>query len=524
MTKIYNLIFLSSIIFILLFLAGCTQPEVKPKVTGVDVCFVATSSVPYAKNMTTAEYMASNYGDAYGFLLEGIRAQNYTVKALENYYNLSGCDIVLSLRLDDSQSTADAIRNFACLGEKVFVLWPGDPTLVKELGMNLTDTTGLPIISFYPSHPAAREISKVYIPGLQGYDGGNLIVPKGSKAVIAEKSCNLGVIIFSASSAFDNNNIVKFENAKLALQIVKYLADDPSQVVIPSFPKPEDEMIAYFNSFGSIGDALSTIFNNSEAKGKTVLAWWDYGTTIESYKMEAIANSASPLSLVTLALFSDIPAVLQYRVASELGFNFSSDDSIKDLATFYSTINETEAMEVIKRNNASYLLFSSDLEGKFGSLTYLYCYFKYETKPESIGESSCEEQLKIETIALEKNPQICDIPGKIATKAVSLYDISSEIRRYCVEFGSGSDSESIILYYENGTKVDTLNIKPTGPYSNDNYYFNVYYNSNSSDRKGNFYNTIFYRGLYESLPESMNATLVYNKTIEGMLTRIYKME
>ena len=523
-----RIILIASILIVFLFIAGCTQtqPEVKSK--NITVCFVATSAGPYLKNISASQYMSGGYGDAYGFLLQGIKAQNtnYTVKVLEDYYNLSGCNLFVAARFDEEQSTADAIRNFVCSGAKVFVLWPGDAELVNEFGMSMTDTTGLSIITSYSQHFAAKDISKVYIPGFQGFSGGTAVVTKGGSAVIAEKSCNKGTIVLSASNSFDNNHITKFDNAKLALNIVKYLANDSTQVSIPSFTAPEDEIAAYYNSIGSVGDAVKTISQMQDAEGKVVLAWWDYGTTIQSHNLKAIANSASPSSLAILSSFADIPASLQYQIASELGYKFSSDDTINDLSILHATTNDTKALDIIQRNNASYLLFSSDLEEKFGAVAYQYCYFKNETDKNSIGGSNCEKNLRMEIVQVRtqfKDEDFCNISltgGKILVKAYSLYYFSSE-NYYCSDIDP--DTNSLVLYNKNGTKLDTLKVQPTVSYDSNYYYFNVLYPSLSPNRKGDYYNTIFYRGLYETLPASFNATLVYNKTIDGMLTKVYKI-
>jgi hypothetical protein len=482
--------------------------------------------------MTTAQYMSSNYDDALGFLLEGVRAQNYTVKIMENYYNLSGCDVVLSFRLDTEQSTSDAIRNFVCSGGKLFVLWSEDAGLINEFGMNFTDTKGLPIFSVYSQHPAAKGVSKIYIPGQNGFTGGDAVITRSGTAVIAEKSCNTGKVIFSASNAFDNTNMKRFDNGKLALQIVKYLANDDSSVVIPSFPEPDENTVMFFNSVGSVGDALSTISKDPVSKGKIVLAWWDFGKTIESHDMKVIADSASLSTLTTLNFwYTEVPAPLRQQVAADLGTNLSSDDAIKDLATLHATTNETEAIDVIRRNNASYIMFSSYLEDRFNSISYLYCYFNNETEESSIGSSQCERQLEREMIVVEKNFETCNVSGKVLVKAASMYNVMAGVKTYCIDLGGplspfsndSSSSNSMALYDSNGKKIDTIGIKPADYSYGGNYYFYIYYPSSSPDRKGKFYDTIFYQGLYETLPASMNATLVYDKTIDGMLTRVYKI-
>jgi len=522
-------IILASALFAIILISGCVEPE-KPKTMSIDACFVVTSSTPeYLKGVAAADYMAGNYGDAYGFLLQGIREQNYTVRTMRDYYNLSGCDILVVLRFDEEKSTAASIRNFVCSGGKAFVLWPGDSALVGEFGMEMADSKGLPIINVVSQHPAAKGVSRVYIQGLQGISGGTNIISKGDTSVIAEGSCGSGKEVISASNAFNNRNIARYDNARLALQIVKYLANDSIQVKILEFPKPQDEMVAYYNSVGSIGDALKTISQDTGSKGKIMLAWWDYGAIIESYGMKAAADYASPAALPVMTEFFDVPRLLREQVARELGYGLSSDDTMKDLAVMHATTNESEALDVVKRNNATYIMFSSELEEKFGAVAYTYCYFNNQTEKDSVGGSDCEILKKIETIQFKRqlgDEDFCNLTetgGKILVKAYSQYNFTGIMKQYCLDFGDGNESSSAI-YRTDGTKIDTLALKSTVSYDPDYYYLNILYSSDSPDRKGGYYDMIYYKGLYESLPAAMNATLVYNKTIDGVLTKVYKVE
>jgi len=522
-------IILVSALFAIILISGCIEPE-KPKAISANACFIVTSSTPeYLKGVAAADYMAGNYGDAYGFLLQGIKEQNYTVRTMGNYYNLSGCDILVVLRFDEEKSTAASIRNFVCSGGKAFVLWPGNSELVGEFGMNMIDSNGLPIINVVSQHPAAEGVSRVYIQGLQGISGGTSIVSKGDVSAIVEGSCGTGKEVISSSNAFNNRNIARYDNARLALQIVKYLANDSTQVKIPKFPKPQDEIIAYYNSVGSVGDAVKTVSQDNSSNGKTMLAWWDYGTTIESYGLKSIADYASPAALPVITEFFDVPRLLRAQVARELGYELSSDDAMKDLAVLHATTNESEALDVVRGNNATYVMFSSDLEEKFGAVAYIYCYFNNLTETDAIGGSNCEILKKIEIIQFKKqlgDGDFCNLTetgGKILVKAYSQYNFTGVMKQYCLDFGEG-DASSMSLYSSDGIKIDTLALKSTISYDPKYYYMNVLYSSDSPDRRGGFYDTIYYRGLYESLPASMNATLVYNKTIDGVLTKVYKVE
>jgi len=180
-----EIIFASALLAIIM-ISGCVEPE-KPKTQSIDACFVVTSSTPdYLKGVAAADYMAGNYGDAYGFLLQGIREQNYTVRTMKDYYNLSGCDLLVLLRFDEEKTTAASVRNFVCSGGKAFVLWPGDSSLVGEFGMEMADSSGLPIFNVFSQHPAAKGVSRVYIQGLQGVSGGTSIISKGDIPVISE--------------------------------------------------------------------------------------------------------------------------------------------------------------------------------------------------------------------------------------------------------------------------------------------------------------------------------------------------
>ena len=108
-------------------------------------------------------------------------------------------------------------------------------------------------------------------------------------------------------------------------------------------------------------------------------------------------------------------------------------------------------------------------------------------------------------------------------KAYSDYKVRfvSEQNYYCSNFDAIKNS--LILYSENGTKIDTLQVVPVD--SSGNYMmFAVYYPPQSLYKQGNHYDTILYRGLYGNLPESWNATLVYNKELDGVLTKIYKVD
>jgi len=203
-----------------------------------------------------------------------------------------------------------------------------------------------------------KNVSKIYVPSMIGFSGGDTLVKRGNASILVEKTCGSGRIILSSTNAFDNNYIANFDNTKLVLQIVKYLVEDNSPVISPQFPRPKDEMIAYYNSEGTVGDSLKSISQFPGAEGKIVLGWSDYGPIIESYSLKSIADSASPASLIVSTQFYDIQPILKKQVALDTGYTLSSDDSISDLATFYATTNDSEALDTAKRLNASYLLFS----------------------------------------------------------------------------------------------------------------------------------------------------------------------
>lgn len=93
--------------------------------------------------------------------------------------------------------------------------------------------------------------------------------------------------------------------------------------------------------------------NNTEGDA-TVLAWWDYANGIQTLgHRKAVIKGASRDIKDTIEGMHRHPWTwIKYN----LWYPFESEEKVKDVANFFVTENETEAIEVVRNYNANYVL------------------------------------------------------------------------------------------------------------------------------------------------------------------------
>lgn len=257
-------------------------------------------------------------------------------------------------------------------------------------------------------------------------------------------------------------------------------------------------------------DAMYWIRNNAAEEERTI-SWWDYGHWINTFgQRKSVTGNTHQWP------------IMHQEVADKL------------------VHNTPEALtKYMKEHKAKYLLLDEDLIGKWGALVYHSCYYNNQTKMEQgPGNSECDRLHYPEYIYLPKNPTANDVcKTKAIGQATKIYSsLAREYKfdYYCLPGGLNSleykyDSRAGKVFgmqavYENGSQSGISEFIILGE-TQDGYYYGIaLYPSNSQDKKGDYYNSIFYKGFFEGKIEGF--TQVHpNIYTEGpkLPVRIYKI-
>lgn len=246
-------------------------------------------------------------------------------------------------------------------------------------------------------------------------------------------------------------------------------------------------------------NSMFWIRDNVGLNGRTT-SWWDYGHWIESFGQSkgVIGNTQADMTM------------------------------IEDVADKYVSNTPAAMISDMRIHNSTYLLLDQDLIGKWGALVYLSCYYDNGTTlAENPGQSQCDQTHSPEMLYIPVNPtsnDICNVASANGTIAIRVYSSFSQtygFESYCSVGGS------MPLIYANGTQVGINNILPEGQVEigNSQYMeFMAIYSQNSSDAKGLFYNSVFYRGFFEG--DIPGFTQVYPSTYSNepnIPVRIYEI-
>lgn len=94
--------------------------------------------------------------------------------------------------------------------------------------------------------------------------------------------------------------------------------------------------------------------NNTE-ENVTVLAWWDYADAVEEFSHRKVVIKEASRNIK-----NTIDGMHKYFpwswVKYELWYPFESKEKVRDVATFFSTENELESIEIAGKYNADYVV------------------------------------------------------------------------------------------------------------------------------------------------------------------------
>ncbi|MEM3431438.1 MAG: STT3 domain-containing protein [Candidatus Micrarchaeia archaeon] len=246
-------------------------------------------------------------------------------------------------------------------------------------------------------------------------------------------------------------------------------------------------------------DAILWIRDNVQGTDDRVMSWWDYGHWINT-----IGQSKS----VTGNTHSY--TIMHQEVADKIVGNSTQ-----------------KLIQYMKEHKAKYLLLDQDLIGKWGALVYHYCNYNNETTVnKQPGESLCDLLAAPEYIYIptsQASASYCNMKTETGQRAIKVFSTHGEalgFNYYCMADGS------LPFYYENKTKAGIENIVSLGTTDDGRFIRAIaIYSSTNPDRKGRFYDSIFYKGFFEGNIPGM--TQVYpnrysNKPDEYV--RIFKID
>ena len=243
-------------------------------------------------------------------------------------------------------------------------------------------------------------------------------------------------------------------------------------------------------------DPMIWIRENVNGSDDRIMSWWDYGHWINT-----IGQSKS----VTGNTHSY--TIMHQEVADKIVGN-----STEKLISY------------MKEHKAKYLLLDQDLIGKWGALVYHYCNYNNGTTVNKMpGESVCDLVSAPEYLYIPINPTSSDYcklknaDGQRGLKVYSSLGSKYGFNYYCIL------GNSLPLYYENGTPAGINDMIYQGSGSQA-MVFIAMYDSTNPDRKGRFYDSIFYKGFFEGNIPGM--TQVYPNIYSNKPTlpvRIFKI-
>lgn len=245
-------------------------------------------------------------------------------------------------------------------------------------------------------------------------------------------------------------------------------------------------------------DAILWIRENVAGSDDRVMSWWDYGHWINT-----IGQSKS----VTGNTHSY--TIMHQEVADKIVGN-----------------DPQKLIAYMKEHKAKYLMLDQDLIGKWGALVYHYCNYNNETTVnKQPGESLCDLVSAPEYLYLptsQASASYCNMKTETGQRAIKVYSTFGEalgFNYYCLA------ESTLPLYYENKTKAGIENLLGMGT-TDDGRFMRAMaiYSSSNPDKKGRFYDSIFYKGYFEGYIPGM--VQVYPNTYSNkpdQYVRIYKI-
>ena len=242
-------------------------------------------------------------------------------------------------------------------------------------------------------------------------------------------------------------------------------------------------------------NAMFWIRDNAALDDRT-MAWWDYGHWINTFGQRKSVTGNT----------HEYP-IMHQEVADKLVHG-----------------NSTDLIDYMKEHKAKYLLLDQDLIGKWGALVYHSCvYNNYTTLAQNPGTSECDLLSSPEQLYVPKSPtsnDVCSMKSQNSGTAFKIYSSFGQIYGfgyYCLV------NRALPFLYENGSIAGVENILSSGEASGYSMFIAMY-PSNSQDKKGTFYDSIFYKGFFEgSIP---GLTQVYPSTYSNnpdIPVRIYAL-
>jgi len=242
-------------------------------------------------------------------------------------------------------------------------------------------------------------------------------------------------------------------------------------------------------------DAMFWIRDNVQLEDR-VMSWWDYGHWINTFgQRKSVTGNTHEYT------------IMHQEVADKLVHGDTAD-----------------LISYMKEHKAKYLMLDQDLIGKWGALVYHSCvYNNYTTLAQNPGTSECDLLSSPEQLYIPKNPtsnDVCNLKPQNGGTALKLYSSFGQaygFGYYCTVGGT------LPFLYENKTAAGIEDVIQSGN-SGDYAMFLAMYPNNDPDKKGTFYDSIFYKGFFEgNIP---GLTQVYPSMYSNkpdIPVRIYKL-
>jgi len=231
-------------------------------------------------------------------------------------------------------------------------------------------------------------------------------------------------------------------------------------------------------------NAMYWLRDNTILEDRTI-CWWDYGHWITTFgQRKSVTDNLHSYTL------------MHQEVADKIVYNTPG-----------------ALIQYMHEHEAKYLLLDQDLIAKWGALVYHACYYNNKTDLKTgPGGSDCDREYSPEFVFIPNkmtSDNLCSgsTQNNIILKVYSPYFLAKGTSKYyCVSLNSLNEGLSLLQYgtqyvplsftYEDGKKAGITNGMFQGQ-SGDYFMFLVTYPSDSPDRKGKFYDSVFYKGFFE---------------------------
>ena len=261
-------------------------------------------------------------------------------------------------------------------------------------------------------------------------------------------------------------------------------------------------------------NAMAWLKDNAGIEERT-FSWWDYGHWITTFgQRKSVTDNTHGYTL------------MHQEVADKMVYN------------------TPEALaQYMREHKARYLLLDQDLIAKWGALVYHACYYNNKTTMEiGPGASDCDREYSPEFIFVPMqltSDNLCagSTNNNPIIKVYSPYygvKAQNQFRYYCTSVASlneelqalqyGTTFVPLSLAYEDGRKAGITNGMFQGTNAEGYLMFLATYPSDSPDRKGKFYDSVFYKGFFEGkIPGFTQVHPNYGAQGPSIPVRIYKL-